>query len=664
MHFLSGLRIIPDRLPLLKPGFYSYFTLMRKRKFHLFPSFARLSETSPRFLLTATLLFHITLSYSQTNISGIVNSYYRVIEVVPAKAAVRLASVAGLGYGDRVMLVQMKGASINTSTGSTFGDTTSLNQAGDYEIAEVCYVRGDTVFMIYMLLNTYSVADKVQLVRIPTYAAANVTGTLTASPWNNTAGTGGVLGIYVEGDLILNSSISADSSGYRGGADLLSNGTCSNVVPANQYYYNGNNTAPQSGAYKGEGVVEITAAYSGGRGAPANGGGGGNNHNNGGAGGANLTAGGDGGGNSSSAGCTATRQGKGGKPLSNYGGMKIFMGGGGGAGHVNGGLVPSNGGGHGGGIVFIRADNIIMNGHKISANGQLGGSALSDGASGGGAGGTIIMAVNNYAGSGTIEAMGGSGGTENDGGNLGRCYGAGGGGSGGVIYFSGSTPPVTVTLNGGNAGPEIGRDASCNPAVLPGAGQAGIAVENYDYSNATILHSNYCSQLLPADLLWFRAKATGTKVKLTWSFAEPASVRRFIVERSADGINWVPNAAIDALHSVFAYEYIDPDPLPGINYYRLKVEKADGGYIVSSIQKAVIHASQALHIYPNPTSGRIFITGLRSGGELCLVDLSGKLVFKSVVAASPGVVEVKFPRLPSGVYVVKLGAFVSKLVLR
>ncbi len=447
-------------------------------------------------LLRLLILFSILpcclhFSFCQTTpVSGIVNTYYKVIDIIPAKACVRVTNAAGLNYSDKVMLVQMKGAGINTSNSSTFGDTTSLNNAGNYEIATVCHVIGDSVFMVFMLLNQYTVADKVQLVKIPQYYSADVTDTLKAAPWNNTTGTGGVLAISVEEDLVLNAPIYVDSSGFRGGAYMLDNsGACSNFFPADAYAYNGNTLTPQDGAFKGEGIADVVATQSGGRGAPANGGGGGNNHNNGGAGGANLSAGGNGGGNSSSGGCRTTLQGKGGKALSSYGGTKIFAGGGGGAGHVNNGIVNPYGGGHGGGIIFIEAKNIVGNNKKITANGQRGGSSVGDGASGGGGGGTIIMNVTNYTGTVTIEANGGQGGTVDDQLTAGRCYGSGGGGSGGAIYFSAITPPVPVSAISGNPGTEINRSATCNPAIPALAGNAGQVIPNYTYSSSLVLTS-------------------------------------------------------------------------------------------------------------------------------------------------------------------------------
>src|SRR5262245_13620976 len=112
-------------------------------------------------LFSVCLYFFNSIASSQTsNISGVVNSYYQVMEVIPAKACVRLSSVAGLARNQKVLLLQMKGASVITNNNSSFGDTTSLNNAGNYEVAIICAIDGDSVFMFHNLLNSYTVADK------------------------------------------------------------------------------------------------------------------------------------------------------------------------------------------------------------------------------------------------------------------------------------------------------------------------------------------------------------------------------------------------------------------------------------------------------------------------------------------------------------------------
>lgn len=587
------------------------------------------------------------------------------MEVIPAKACVRVGNPAGLAQNDRALLIQMKGASINTASSSAFGDTVSMANAGNYELGTICYIRGDSVFFVYMLLNSYTVSGKVQLVRVPEYSSAIVTDTLRASPWNNTTGMGGVVAIYVDNDLTLNAPISADSSGFRGGGYRLSNGTCNNTPGANGYDYNANSLAPQNGAFKGEGVADVATAQSGGRGAPANGGGGGNNHNNGGAGGANLSAGGDGGGNSSSTGCNLAYVGKGGKALSSYGGTKLYLGGGGGAGHVNNGFVVSNGGGHGGGIVFVRANTLIGNSQIISANGQVGGAAASDGASGGGGGGTVVMAVTNYSGGATIAANGGQGGTEDDGLNINKCYGSGGGGSGGVIYFSGATPALTVTTAGGAAGPEINHDVSCHAAVSSAAGTAGSVVQNYSYFESLVLTSNYCSSLLPVSLEYFTAQRNQQGVLLSWKTGQADAIESFTVEKMTGNHEWTALALLPAQVAVDRYQFTDGTLKPGNNLYRLLTVLHSGERSYSAIRSILVASDlQPLMVYPNPATNRLLLTGGTGPATMNLFDVSGKLVWKTRLIFSQGRVEISLPAITEGVYMLQVGQAVRRLVIR
>ena len=86
-------------------------------------------------------LFLSVISFSQTtNISGIVNTYYKVLGVDATKNAVKLDNVTGLTYGNTVLLIQMKGATIDPTNGASFGNVTSLIYAGNYEVATICSI--------------------------------------------------------------------------------------------------------------------------------------------------------------------------------------------------------------------------------------------------------------------------------------------------------------------------------------------------------------------------------------------------------------------------------------------------------------------------------------------------------------------------------------------
>ena len=613
----------------------------------------------PVFILSAIVVFG-----QSTTISGIINTYHSVIEIIPSKSCIRVNNTTGLNIAESVMIIQMKGASVVTNNNSTFGDTTSLNNAGNYEINSICGIKGDSVFLFFSVLNSYDISGKVQLVGIPTYYSAVVTGTLSAQPWDNVTGTGGIIALNADENLTLNAPISADGSGFNGGAYVLSNGTCSNIGAATAYIYNANTTNPQNGAFKGESIYDFPAAQSGGRGAPANGGGGGNNHNNGGGGGANLAKGGDGGGNSSSTGCTTNLKGLGGKPLSSWNGRKIFLGGGGGAGHSN--NTASTGGGNGGGIIFIRAKNLISNNSKISANGNVGGGSVSDGAAGGGGGGTIIANITNYSGTLSIEAKGGNGGNSNNGGNIKRCYGAGGGGGGGGIYFSGSTPAATIATTGGTAGPETSRDPACNAAVPALAGNTGLSVSNYSY-RTSLTPSNYCSAVpLPLGLLYFKAMVSDKQqVILQWKLSAAAD-KQFIIEKSATKNNWQAASSIISSSGNTNYQFIDINPIEGISFYRLKIISQSGQLSYSSLQQInTIPASDRLKIYPNPAKNKITIEGeLPANAEIRLLSPEGKLIFTKHVSSHQQKLDLNLSGLTTGIYFLQINDTVRKIVIR
>jgi Secretion system C-terminal sorting domain len=615
-----------------------------------------------RLVLFSALFFHFFIAHSQTtNISGIVNSYYKVVEIIPAKAGIRVANITGLNMNDKVMIIQMKGATVKTTNTTTFGDTTGLNNAGNYEIGTICTIRGDTAFLFFNLVNQYTVSEKVQLVKFAEYYSANVVDTIKAASWSNTSGTGGVIAISVDEDLTLNAPVYADSAGYKGGSSILSTGGL--CLPAPDYTYDPGSTNPQNGATKGEGAANIASNLNGGRGAPANGGGGGNYHNNGGGGGANLAAGGNGGGNSSFVGCQGNFKGLGGKALSNWSGTKIFPGGGGGAGHFNN-NTPTYGGGNGGGIVFITTKNLIGNGYKITANGQTGGSNISDGASGGGAGGTIIMDILNlYSGSVIIQTNGGSGGNANDGLSSGRCYGAGGGGSAGVIYFTGATPAVTVNTNGGNAGLEISSDPGCT-LILPSAGSNGSVIPNYSYIRSTS-PAGYCATLLPVKFLYFKVTANQNKAWLQWKIANPELIRNFVIERFDNTNGWETLNDLAASSETEEYHFIDNGTIPGTNQYRLKIIEKNNQFFYSTIQKVFININNEFDIYPNPTTGLLNITGdFSSLTTIELADLSGKLIWQKKLFSSSNIVRMDLAPLSPGIYMMRINKSLKKLVIR
>lgn len=596
--------------------------------------------------------------FSQSNISGVVNSYHKVIGINYSVSGIKLDDVSGIATNDRVMIIQIKGATVNTTiNSSSFGSVSSLNDAGNYELATVCDVRSDSVFLLQQLLRTYSEADKVQLIKIPQYASATVTGPLEAAVWDSASGKGGVLAIVVSGTLTLNAPVSASAKGFKGGAFYKDGGGCAtnafqnyahSPIPGSYSIY----TNVQRGAYKGESVSDLAITLSGGKGACANGGGGGNNHNNGGGGGSNLASAGKGGDNLSTTGCAGQQAGIGGYALNSNSGDKIFFGGGGGAGHANNTTV-SSGGGYGGGIIFIQAQTLVTNGFSISANGSAGGDVFGDGASGGGGGGTIVLSVSNYTDNVSIEAIGGNGGNVDDEWISGRCYGEGGGGSGGVVYFSGTQPAGTVNVAEGAKGAKI--NSTC--ASSTGAnGTSGSLVSNYNFIESGTLSS--CAIILDAEWLYFKSRTAANTVILQWAIAGTANY--FIVERRKEE-NWLPLVQIPVSDNKMEYSFRDLSITPGKYYYRLKlVNNQKNSY--SSIQQVIINDGGQVISYDHSIR-KLFIRGINKNDVLQIFDISGRCLYRERLGNATGEFQLNTSFLKNGTYIAKTETAATKFMV-
>jgi uncharacterized repeat protein (TIGR01451 family) len=431
-------------------------------------------------------------------LSGVVNSYYPGSGSAAAgSTSVSVGAVdtssggasKAIAAGDLILITQMQDADIGSSNDSTYGGSSpgsgqiALNNAGAYEYATVSplYLGGSPITLSAGLVNSYrtqaatgaSGQRSFQVIRVPQYSSAALSGVVSAAGWNGS--TGGLVVIDVAGQLGWNSqTIDVTGRGFRGGGGLWLQGkaatqptyaaadfvtTLSPVLPSiSPNPSSGAGPFPGSNAPKGEGIAGTprylflpatpgAAANGAGalfdtgvegypngslaRGAPGNAGGGGtdgdpnaasaggNDQNTGGGGGAGYASGGMGG-------FGWTPGVPPGSPTGGFGGQgvpmsaaRLTLGGGGGAGTTNNatgtptfGLASS--GAPGGGMVMIRAKTLSGAG-IVNANGTAGNQSVCNDASGGGGGGgaVLVFASGNAGNVGTltVNANGGGGGS-------------------------------------------------------------------------------------------------------------------------------------------------------------------------------------------------------------------------------------------------------------
>ncbi len=430
-----------------------------------------MSKNSKRaFLQVFSVLFLLVFSsrLNAQSIGGIVNTYTAVTNITPN--SVTVSSAAGFSVGDRVLLIQMKGATINQTNTASFGQIVALGSAGNFEFTNIASIAANTITFVSNLCKPFSVAGKLQLIRVPVYNQATINAVVTSSPWNGT--TGGVVAIEATTSITFNNVIDVSGKGFVGGAVTTGFFGCNDPNFA---------SSGANAGKKGEGIALAPLNLDGNRAPLANGGGGANSGNPGAGGGSNGGTGGRGG-NQFSGSCPVnTAFGMGGYPL-NYTTFRAYLGGGGGGGYKDNGLNATPGS-NGGGIVFIITPTVIGNNQQIIASGaNVLGNTDSEGAGGGGAGGCVYLLAQNVSSNLNVNVSGGNGGNIFSTLWSSACHGPGGGGGGGAIVFQQAATPSNVSpiLNGGNPGSILHTGPACAGSSFGAqAGAPGILVYNY-----------------------------------------------------------------------------------------------------------------------------------------------------------------------------------------
>jgi len=153
------------------------------------------------------------------------------------------------------------------------------------------------------------------------------------------------------------------------------------------------------------------------------------------------------------------------------------------------------------------------------------------------------------------------------------------------------------------------------------------------------------------------------KVNVIWKTATEQNSDRFIIERSADVINWGILGSVSAAgysNADLSYSYIDYTPLPGNNYYRLNQVDYDGRSTYYGPVSTNILISELIvgNILPNPIEDVAMIdirTPSDANIKLEVIDVTGNLVVeksKNIIAGS-NTVQIDLKHLSKGIYFLK-----------
>jgi zinc metalloprotease ZmpB len=198
------------------------------------------------------------------------------------------------------------------------------------------------------------------------------------------------------------------------------------------------------------------------------------------------------------------------------------------------------------------------------------------------------------------------------------------------------------------------------------------AATSMGYTNAERLaiHSRFTAAgytlpgftVLPVKLILFDARKNDKQTLVLWKTATEESTQSFIIERSADAINYssIGNVAAAGNSTVEKnYSFTDVAPVGGNNYYRLKSMNVDGSSTYSKIAVVAFTKEISLQLFPNPAHDMLTIKNVFTNATVYLYDLNGKQVLVKKLAAnnsSSNGSSISLSGLPNGVYMIKLYA--------
>jgi hypothetical protein len=186
------------------------------------------------------------------------------------------------------------------------------------------------------------------------------------------------------------------------------------------------------------------------------------------------------------------------------------------------------------------------------------------------------------------------------------------------------TVPVAVMAPGGEDGQfylrvRVSLDSGL---ITPNGGANNGETEDY-MGNITPV---------PVKLTYFNAVKDGRTSLLTWQTASEENNDRFEIERKSENGNWEKVGEVKGAgnsQALLNYQWIDYNPIIGVNYYRLRQVDFDGQFEYSKLRAVSFDGGTSVLVYPNPatTSVNVVIAGnVLSDVEVSVTDVFGKEV--------------------------------------
>ena len=203
-----------------------------------------------------------------------------------------------------------------------------------------------------------------------------------------------------------------------------------------------------------------------------------------------------------------------------------------------------------------------------------------------------------------------------------------------------------------NPGPDTRFDLfTANPVSGTFAAE-DLPAPEWSVAYTTNFVSLSAGSVFPVTWLHFTGRAVPQGARLDWATASEHGSDFFGVERLYGEVDWREIARIPAAGDSEVrrdYTYLDPVP-GGTQFYRLRQTDRDGAYTYSDAIAVRFGHGEPIGLYPNPTTGTLYLTGCAAGQPYRITDVHGRTVADGRIPENSAD-GIQFPSdLPSGLY--------------
>jgi hypothetical protein len=149
---------------------------------------------------------------------------------------------------------------------------------------------------------------------------------------------------------------------------------------------------------------------------------------------------------------------------------------------------------------------------------------------------------------------------------------------------------------------------------------------------------------LPVNFISIRAYPQAANIAVEWKVGSELNIKNYEIERATDGISFYKAGTQPATgnnNNDITYNWLDVNPVPGNNFYRIKSISNSGEIKYSTIVKVMTgQLSTGITVYPNPVTNKeisVQFAGMAKGiYQLRLINTIGQVMFTKLLTVTGG----------------------------